>query len=238
MGYITNLGSMGTPQESALSGLPQALAAGVKLGNEIKTNRNLEQYRQDALKMKKQSMQMELAKQERSEEDRNRKLASDTLNRISLTLMGKSPADRANFLRSEPIKEVTKHLIKKYLPENVDPTSGELIPLPLRYFPRTREEAIQMKVDSQAAIDKLKVGEIPSVTEVNAAIRNIQTIHTFGQLDDDVYKKSMDFYGKLLQASESQIRKANPNLSSPGSGSGSIDTQASSWLAHALEGVH
>lgn len=237
MAYITNLGSMGTPQESTLSGLPQALATGVKLGLDIKNNRALEEARQQALTLKKQEMQTEIAKMDRSDEAKNRKLAEDTLKRISLTAMGKSPMDRELFLKSEPIVQITKHLIKKYLPENVDPQTGQLITLPLKYFPKTKEEAIQMKVDTQSAVDKLKAGEIPTVTEINSAMNNVETIHTLGQIDDNTFAKAMKFYGSLLPAAESRIQKANPSFFQGSSEGTSAGDKANQWLIHALGGA-
>ena len=104
-----------------------------------------------------------------------------------------------------------------------------------------------MRVDTQAALDKLRAGEVPSVSEVNGAMRNLQTIHILGQLDEDTYKKSMDFYGKLLVAAEAKIKQANPSLgtSLPSSGGaipnalkGDTDKAADWWLNHAIEGVH
>ena len=185
MAKIVNLGSPGQPRESAMSGFASTFSA-VSGARENRARTGIMQQEADVKGQeatnRTQQLKNEFLKAEREEKEKNRKLATETLDRISLILADKSPAEQQALLDSPPIQEITKQLIKPYLPESYNEETKRLIPLNMEWLPKTREEKLKFKEDIAVVNAKVKANAPLSAGDLVTRERSVILAKTMGMI--------------------------------------------------------
>lgn len=127
MGYVVNLGHFGTAQESPLSGLSDALATGLKIREQKRSNMAQEDIQRSEVKQKadnsatyEQAVNQEKANLDFKKAQANRSNAYKTLVDWSTFLNSKSPQEQAMLRSSEHGQAIENDIIKTYLPEYYD----------------------------------------------------------------------------------------------------------------------
>ncbi len=223
---VVNLGQFGSRRESRLSGVSDALAKGIELKETRRRTDILEKGAETDAKLanlKSQQLRVDLAKEERVKEEKQRALANQTRKNISLRLMGKTPSEQQIVLESEQIKEITKTLIKPVMPEAVDPDSGLLIPERLEFFPKTAEEARQVKEKAQEGMDAVAAKKVPTISSLEALRSQVlSTAWMLSKEDDPETQKQLKDIDTMYEAALRILKDANPNVftNSLGGGAG------------------
>jgi hypothetical protein len=176
---IYNLGNSGEPNESIL-------ADASKYSGELRKRRE-----DSVIEAKKIVYKDKLDRAEAT-----RKNLRDTVKNY-----WSKPADqRALFDNSDQGKQWQK-LVKSNLPEAFD-DDGKLVPLPSEekaYAPKTQEEAVAFKVNTEAGIRKLRANS-PLTPAEAAAIGNFATnAQSMGLMEPDQAKKLVGLASKYLQ---------------------------------------
>lgn len=200
MAYVKHLGAFGEPSPSPLSGLSEAIGTGMAAGEQRQRTKIMGQQANTQAQesnLKLQSLKSELAKAERTEEDKKRKLAGDTVKRLSLRLMGKSPAEQQTILESPSIKQLGKDLIKDALPESYDTTTQRIIPERLEWFPKTEAEKLNFQRQSEELKAKLKAGQPMTMSNLITWERNVILAKTTMMIPDEEADKQLETINQM-----------------------------------------
>ena len=216
MAYVKHLGQFGEPAESDLSGLTEAIGTGMVAGEASKRTKIMGQQagtQAQESNIKLQLLKSSLAKEERTIEDKNRKLATEVRKRVSLRLMGKSEAEQQMILNSDSIQALTKDLIKPFLPEAYDEKTSRIIPDRLEFFPKTEEEAREVSTRTKEAMNEIEAKRLPTLTQISAMRKNVMTeAYMMGTLETPPVQEQLANLDKIQAAAEKIFQDANPNI--------------------------
>ncbi len=148
MADVVNLGQFGAPRESDFSGLGDALAKGMQLGENSRSNKANEAILQqkniidlEKAKQDKRALTSALAKQQYEEIQKNRENTMKSVEQMSLYMNDKNPQEQEMFKTTDHYKELQK-LVKSYIPEQID-DKGDIIPLQNKDIYQTQLEKIK-----------------------------------------------------------------------------------------------
>lgn len=149
MANVINLGTVGQ-DPSPLSGLSDAIAEGMRIGETRKANAEVArsnrvqeelarsrqeidtqntQIRAQEAQLREQELQATLAKNEFDKTQKNRDNTMKSVEQLSLYLADKTPQEKAMFKTTDQYKELSK-LVKKYAPEMYNSETKEITMVP------------------------------------------------------------------------------------------------------------
>lgn len=113
---------------------------------------------------------------------------------------GEKPDKLKAYLSLDEGKEAVK-FIKRYYPEGFD-ESGQILMLPAEkepWEPKTREEQIKFKADSEAALLKVKAGQPLTPTEAGTAANAIDIMIYRKAIDPETGRALLEKIGQSMQ---------------------------------------
>jgi len=209
---VKHLGQFGPPRPSDLSGLSESIASGIQTGENSKRTKILQQQADTQTQeagTRTQLLKSQLMKAEREEEDRQRKMALETVERLSIRLSDKSKAEEDLLLDTPPFKDLAKDLIKTYLPEAYDEKTQRIILTDMKWIPKTREEQLAFKESIENVTQKARAGQPLSSTDLVTRERSIIISKMSGMISLEESEKQLADIHKQMDALEARGKSDN-----------------------------